>query len=169
MIRNYVRGMFLAAAFASAPAQSIEIGSTAPAISQPQVETGTPLSLESLRGKVVLVDFWASWCSPCLKSLPLYDGLRQEFARADFEVLAVNVDEDLADAKSFLDAHAVSYPVVHDGGGLVALSYGLKAMPSSYLIDRSGKVHAQHSGFKEKDIASLRAEIQALLADPDGH
>lgn len=143
---------------------AIEVGEPAPAITQPALAGDTPHSLGELKGKVVLVDFWASWCSPCLKSLPLYEGLRQEFARADFEILAVNVDEDQADAKAFLETHKVSYPVVHDGAGVVALAYGLKAMPSSYLIDRSGRVHARHAGFKEQDLSELREQVRTLVA-----
>ncbi len=154
----------LALSVMASTAVAVEIGDVAPAIAQPALTGDAPHSLAGLKGKVVLVDFWASWCSPCLKSLPLYEGLRQEFGRSDFEILAVNVVEDQGDARAFLETHKVSYPVVYDGGGVVALAYGLKAMPSSYLIDRSGKVHARHAGFKEKDIDELRTQVRSLVA-----
>lgn len=149
-------------------AVAVEVGEAAPPIARPALAGEAPHTLAALQGKVVLVDFWASWCSPCLKSLPLYEGLRQEFGRADFEILAVNVDEDVADARTFLDAHKVSYPVVQDAAGTVALAYGVKAMPSSYLIDRNGKVHARHAGFKEQDMGKLREQVRTLVA-ADAH
>jgi|CXWL01.1.fsa_nt_gi thiol-disulfide isomerase/thioredoxin len=162
-----MRALVFSLALACAPAQALEVGAPAPAIEQPPIPDMPPIKLADLKGKVVLVDFWASWCSPCLKSLPLYDALRKEFDRSDFEILAVSVDEEIEDARSFLATHPVSYPVVHDGGGVTALAYGLKAMPSSYLIDRAGVVHARHAGFKEADIDALRTEIQSLVKATD--
>ena len=161
---GFVAALGLAVCLAPLSVFAIEVGEPAPAIAQPALAGAAPHSLAELKGKVVLVDFWASWCSPCLKSLPLYEGLRQEFPRPDFEILAVNVDEDQADAQAFLKSHKVSYPVVHDGTGVVALAYGLKAMPSSYLIDRDGRVHARHAGFKEQDMAKLREQVRSLMA-----
>ncbi|HST28311.1 MAG TPA: TlpA disulfide reductase family protein [Rudaea sp.] len=129
--------------------------------------TGTqPLSLSDYRGKVVLVDFWASWCGPCRQSLPLYNGLQADFPAADFAILAVGLDEDAVDARAFLHEHPVKYAALQNPQGDVAQAFGLKGMPSSYLIDRSGVVRYAHAGFEPRDIDALKREIAELVAQP---
>lgn len=144
---------------------ALEVSKPAPPISLPELKSDQILSLESLRGRVVLLDFWASWCGPCRESLPLYQQLRDEFPRADFEVLAVNLDEEKDDALAFLKRFSLQFPLVRDAKGDVATAYALKGMPSSYLIDRSGVLRSRHVGFQTKDIAPLRSSIQALIAE----
>lgn len=147
-------------------AAAVTPGESAPAIRGPDLQTGTSVELDAMRGKVVLVDFWASWCAPCLKSLPLYQQLRDEFARTDFEIVAVNVDEEPADALSFLKRVDVSFPIVRDDGS-TASAWAPPTMPSSFLVDRDGKVKSRHIGFKPSDIDALRNEIRALVEVPD--
>jgi len=130
----------------------------------PTFDSAEPVSLADLRGKVVFVDFWASWCSPCRQSLPLYDKLRSDLAAADFVVLAIGLDEDVADAKAFLAEHPVKYTTLQNPQGDVAKAFDLKGMPSSYLIDRDGIVRARHVGFEPKDIDVLKKEIAGLVA-----
>jgi thiol-disulfide isomerase/thioredoxin len=151
------------------PAKAVEIGAPAPAFTLKEINSDRSLALASLGGKVVLLDFWASWCVPCRESLPLYDQLRREFAREDFEVLAVNVDEVESDAQQFLRQHTLSYPILRDTDGEVAKAYALPGMPSSYLIDRNGVVRARKIGFTSKDYESLRATIRQLIGTPDAH
>ena len=140
-------------------------GQAAPAFSGRPLGGGEALQLEEFRGKVVYLDFWASWCGPCRQSLPWLEGLRRELRPLGFEVVAVNVDEDAADAKRFLKRYPVSYPVIGDARGVIAALYDVRDMPSSYLIDRKGVVREVHRGFNRDGAARLRQQVEALLAE----
>ena len=138
----------------------------APAFTLPLVANGEgDISLLKLRGSVVYVDFWASWCGPCRLSLPALDTLYREFADQGFAVTAVSVDVVEEDALDFLERYPVSYPVAIDKTGAVPRSYSVNGMPSGYLIDKAGRVRSVHVGFKKGDEAALREEIKALLAE----
>ena len=147
----------------AASASAVEPGAPAPGFRLPTFGTEQPVSLADARGKVVLVDFWASWCSPCRQAFPLYDKLREAYPAADFAVLAIGLDEDIADAKAFLAEHPVKYTTLQNPQGDVAKAFDLKGMPSSYLIDRDGIVRARHIGFEPKDIDALKKEIDDLV------
>lgn len=135
--------------------------SQAPEINLPGVDG--EVRLENLKGKVVYLDFWASWCKPCVKSFPWLNDMKQSYADKGFEVLAVNLDKDRALADEFLSKMDVDFIVAFDESGKSAAAYKLKGMPSSYLIGRDGKVYASHIGFKEKDKAKLEQAIKELL------
>jgi len=139
------------------------VGAEAPPIQLKSLTTGQDMSLSSLRGKVVLVDFWASWCVPCRKSLPMFNDLRAKIGADKFEIFAVNLDEDKADAMGFLSKYPVSYPVVWDQAQSTPESYQVMGMPSSYLVDQNGILRAVHKGFKEEDIGKYEQEIRGLL------
>ena len=145
---------------------AVEPGAAAPDFRLTPFSGTQPVSLSDYRGKAVLVDFWASWCSPCRQSLPLYDKLRADFPASDFAVLAIGLDEDTADALAFLHEHPVEYMTLQDSKGDVAQAFGLKGMPSSYLIDRSGIVRYRHIGFEPRDIDALKREIATLIPQP---
>ena len=142
-----------------------DIGSAAPDFDLPRLDGKAHLHLAELRGKIVLIDFWASWCGPCREALPQYDKLYSELARADFEIVAVNLDEDIADAKKFLAAHAVHFPIALDPAGTVPKSFGLIGMPTSYLLDRNGVIRLSYQGFKPQDIDTLRTTIGKLAKE----
>ena len=89
----------------------------APAFSLPELETGNTVSLVQLQGEVVYVDFWASWCGPCRKSLPLYEQMAQELGGTGFRIVAINLDEEREDAERFLATRPVSYTVLLDPAG----------------------------------------------------
>jgi thiol-disulfide isomerase/thioredoxin len=155
--------MAAALLFAAAPAVAVEIGKPAPAFALTAIGGGASVSLEQFKGKVVFVDFWASWCGPCRQSLPQYEKLRSELADKQFAMIAINLDEEAADASAFLKQHPVNYTILRDPAGEVPKAFGLAGMPTSYLIDGDGIVRAVHTGFDPVDIDKLRVEIQALL------
>ena len=120
--------------------------------------------LPDLAGRVVLVDFWASWCAPCKASFPVLDDLQKKFGPRGFTVLAVNVDDDAEDMARFLESHPVSFPAAHDAGQKYVAAAGVEAMPSSFLVDRSGTIRFVHVGFHaESTPAELAGEIESLL------
>ena len=157
--------MFLFWLFVPPAGASVQVGQSAPPVDLPLLSAGSPaaLSLESLRGKVVYLDFWASWCGPCRLSFPQLEQLRQELGERGFEVLAVNVDEFEADARAFLEELPVTYPVVRDGSGQAPARFGILGMPTGFLLDRDGVVRAVHQGFRRGDGEKLRGEIIDLL------
>jgi len=142
-------------------------GVAAPAFTLPAIsnESGQ-LSLADLRGQVVYVDFWASWCGPCRLSLPAIDGLYQDLAAQGFTALAVSIDIVEDDALDFLKRYPVSYPVVIDIDSAIPRLYSVEGMPSGYLIDRQGMIREVHVGYKKGDERRLRRSIEALLAEP---
>lgn len=143
--------------------QALELGDPAPGFKLPLLTQKGTLSLSQYRGKVVYLDFWASWCGPCRKSLPLLNDLRQQLQDQPFEVLAINLDEDIKDARQFLKQFPVSYPTLHDSQGDSPQRYQVRGMPTSYLIDKQGKLRAVHAGFKPSDMKKIRRQVSALL------
>lgn len=150
-----------------AAATVVQVGDTAPSLELPLLSAGDAdsLSLASLRGRVVYLDFWASWCGPCRVSFPQLEQLREELGSRGFEVLAVNVDEFQADAEEFLAQLPVSYPVVRDASGDSPQRFGILGMPTGFLIDREGVVRAVHQGYRKSDGPKLRAEVLRLLEE----
>ncbi len=126
--------------------------------------SGEPLSLEALRGKVVYVDFWGSWCLPCRESLPFLNRIRNSLLRDDFEVLAINLDELSEDATRFLGNYPVDYPVLADPNHTSLPTYGVDVLPSSFLIDRQGQICTSHVGFSSAHKDTIEEEIRALVA-----
>jgi len=144
------------------PARAIDVGATAPDFTLPTLGVMGPVKLSSLRGKIVLVDFWASWCAPCREAMPQYEKLYYQARHDDFEIVAVNLDELREDAVDFLAVHPVTFPVALDPAGSVPPTFGLVGMPSSYLLDRNGVVRLRYQGFKAKDLKALREQIHKL-------
>src|SRR5690349_3789873 len=120
------------------PALAVEAGQTAPAIQLKDLR-GREISLASLKGKVVVVDFWASWCGPCRESMPFLEKLSKSYKEKGLVVLGVNIDNEVKAAHKFLSEIPVSFPVVNDADKKVAKAYAPPTMPSSYLIDREGR------------------------------
>lgn len=137
-------------------------GSRLPALSS----YGLSGTLPSLAGKVVLVDFWASWCGPCRKSFPELQALSDQYAKQGLVVLGISVDEDAAAMREFLEKHAVTFPVARDGAQKLVAAAGVSAMPSSFVVDRSGVVRFVHTGFfGEKTVEEYRTQIESLLRE----
>lgn len=135
----------------------------------PQIETrahdGRLVRLADFKGKVVLLDFWASWCGPCKTSFPVLDTLYRDLHPRGLEVLAVNVDERPGDAEEFLRARPHQMLVTFDPKGRAPEAFGVDAMPSSYLIDRQGRIRFTHIGFPPGAAAAYRREVDLLLAE----
>lgn len=136
-------------------------GSMAPGFELPGVDGA--VRLESYRGKLVYLDFWASWCTPCKRSFPWMAALQQKYGAQGLQVVAINLDARREDANAFLNSVPAGFTVAFDGTGTTARQYGIKGMPSSALIGRDGRVLWLHSGFKEADQAALEAQVQVGL------
>lgn len=122
-------------------------------------------TVPALEGKVVLVDFWASWCAPCKKSFPALDAISRDYASRGVVVLAISVDETAADMQEFLTKHPVAFASVRDARQRLVEAAGVEAMPSSFLVDGRGIIRHVHRGFHGADTEQqYRREIDALLA-----
>jgi len=122
------------------------------------------VSLADLQGKVVYLDFWASWCEPCRQSFPWMNDMSKQFADSGLVVLAINLDRDRAKADAFLERNPAVFTVGFDPSGKIAEQFNVKGMPSSYLIARDGKVIRSHIGFREKDKGDLESSIVTALS-----
>ena len=155
--RSLLQAVAIAAACLALPrALALRVNDAAPAFP----------ALQAAHGKVVLVDFWASWCGPCREALPAYDELRQELAAQGFEVIAVDVDQRAGDGRQMLAKLRPGYPQVEDAGGALAERYQVPGMPTAYLIDRRGAVRQIHTGFNKDELGVLRGQIRTLLEEP---
>ena len=114
-------------------------------------------------GKVVLLDFWASWCEPCRRSFPWMNAMHEKYARDGLVIVAVNVDNDLAAARRFLEEHPAQFQVHYDEDKSLARRFEVVAMPSSFLLDGNGQLVATHLGFKVRKQDEYEAAIRAAL------
>ncbi len=121
-------------------------------------------TLPDLHGKVVLVDFFASWCEPCKESFPIMQELYQKYGSKGLVIVAVNLDKKKADMEDFLKQHPAGFTIVRDAANKLVGQVKIPTMPSSFLLDRDGKVHAFHRGFKgEETRKKYTEEIESLL------
>ena len=121
------------------------------------------VDVESYRGKVVLLDFWASWCVPCRRSFPWMTDMQQKYADEGLVIVAVNLDNDVNDAESFLRQYPPGFQVAHDTDKSLARKYEVVAMPSSFLIGRDGEIVERHLGFKVLTQTEYETAIQTAL------
>ncbi|MBZ9612760.1 TlpA disulfide reductase family protein [Rheinheimera maricola] len=141
------------------------LGSSVAAVELNELEGSPVSSMQQLTGKVVLVDFWASWCAPCRKSFPWLNAMQQRFGAEGLLVLAVNEDTDRSEAARFLQQVPADFSILYDHAGALAEQYQLMGMPSSFLIDKKGQIRYRHIGFKQADIAGYETQIRQLLAE----
>ncbi|MFS2005983.1 TlpA family protein disulfide reductase [Duganella sp. CT11-25] len=151
----------LAASFSTLPAYALEKGAPAPQFDLQGLDGAVKLA--KLQGKVVYVDFWASWCGPCRQSFPWMNEMQAKYGARGLQVVGVNVDANSADARQFLASTPARFAIGFDPQGATPRSYGIKGMPSSVLIGPDGKVLLEHSGFRDADRAELESKIQSAL------
>ena len=147
----------------SGVAFAVTVGDLAPGFVLPVLGSESTRSLSESHGKVRYLDFWASWCPPCLVSVPAIVALQEELGGERFEVIAINVDERPGDAMRFLERHPTNYDSLSDPQGETAEAYALLGMPTSFVLDPEGRVTLVHVGFRRGDMKAIRAHIVALL------
>lgn len=121
------------------------------------------ISLSELKGKVVYVDFWATWCGPCRKSFPWMNEMRKKYRKQGLRIVAISLDSEKANVAKFLKKIPANFTIAYDPDGKVADKYKVEVMPSSYLIDRKGRIVETHLGFRDKDKQSLEDVIKKHL------
>jgi len=159
-----VAALFALLLTADAPAP-VGRGSQAPAFELPPLGGGPSLGVEQLRGKVVLLNFWATWCEPCKDEMPAMERLYRALAGSDFELIAVSVDEDQATVDAFVKELGLTFPILMDSSKKVATTYQTFRFPESLLVGRDGVVLERYVGPKDWDADAYRDQIQRLLAD----
>ena len=122
-----------------------------------------PIQLSTLQGKLVYVDFWASWCRPCKTSFPWMISMKEKYKDQGFEIVAINLDKDKALADEFIKSQAVNFPIAFNPSADIAEKYGVEGMPSSYLVYADGRLRIRYTGFWNKRKAEKEQMIKTLL------
>lgn len=161
-MRRAMRTCALAAWVAASPSWAVAPGDAAPGLALPDAG-GSTVALDKLRGRVVYVDFWASWCGPCKRSFPWMNEMHRKYGEQGFTIVAVNVDKRREDAAKFLAVTPGAFTIVYDPSGGAPAAWDVKGMPTSYLVDRNGRIIAVDSGFREESKDALEARIKAAL------
>ncbi len=152
-------GMGAMSGAALAQTSSEPITSSAAASNQ-----ATDIDWTQYKGKVVYIDFWASWCGPCRQSFPWMNAMHQQYAKDGLVVLAINVDQEPGKAAEFLKEVPAQFTIKYDPKGKLAEQFGVQTMPSSFILDRQGKPASKHMGFHEANVPEYEQELKALLA-----
>ena len=129
----------------------------------PLASADSALNLSNYNGKVVIVDFWASWCVPCRRSFPWMNAMQDKYAADGLVIIAVNLDRNAEDAARFLEKYPANFEIVYDPEGALAKEYGVEVMPSSIIIGRNGDSYERHAGFKVKRQDEYEATIRVAL------
>jgi peroxiredoxin len=154
----------LAVASAGAGATLPPVGKAAPDFAA-KSDSGRNVRLSELRGQVVMINFWASWCSPCRQELPLLNKIYTQYRSAGFTLLAVNVDDNRRDADAMLKRLNLRFPTLFDGAKSVAKLYGVDTMPATLVIDRDGRVRYVHRGYYDGYERKYEQQVRELLKE----
>jgi thiol-disulfide isomerase/thioredoxin len=165
--RSFMQRLVPVVLFASLVAGTAEAklkkGDTFPSDSVPTLDGKGKLDISKYKGKVVIVDFWASWCEPCKIELPALNALQKKY-KDKLVVVGVNLDEKKADANTFLKSHPVQLTLGYDGDKQVlAKKAEIETMPTSFIVDKNGVIQVRHQGFREDDAAKIEKEIKELM------
>jgi thiol-disulfide isomerase/thioredoxin len=165
----YVTSVLATLALILAPeAFAGEQGELAPVCELTTFDGSDAVDLRQFRGKVLYVDFWASWCSPCAKAFPFLNAMDKEFRDRGLHILGVNLDDDIESAKDFLVRRPASFALASDATRQCPKDFGVTAMPSSYLVDREGRIRYVLAGFRDGETGRIREMIEELLAENPG-
>ncbi|NNF66633.1 MAG: TlpA family protein disulfide reductase [Gammaproteobacteria bacterium] len=126
---------------------------------------GENVRLSELRGQVVMINFWASWCGPCRQEMPHLEALHQRYESLGFTLLGINVEQERRDADRMLADMELSFPILFDNRNAVSKLYGVIAMPSTVLIDRSGQVRYVHNGYKSGYEKEYQNQVRSLIKE----
>lgn len=143
-------------------AHSAGVGDKVPAFSLKDTK-GNTVTFETFKGKVVFLDFWATWCGPCKEELPALDAIYQKYGKDGFEVVAVSVDKSEPNVIDFLTKRPVSFTVLTDNTGKLASAFNLVGMPTGFIIGRDGVIVHKHAGFSKSFLPVYEKEIVELL------
>lgn len=160
--RNQLATLGLAAVLATFPA--IAATPAAGDFTLPARDGGS-VQLSGLRGQVVMINFWATWCGPCRQEMPLLEQLHSKYEPLGFTLLGVNVEPDSAAAQDWLRKVPVSFPILFDRENKVSEQFGVEAMPSTVLIDREGRVRHVHRGYKPGDESTYADLVRSLVKE----
>lgn len=158
------RILLLLALTVSANTLALEVGSTAPDFTL-KSRSGENVKLSELRGEVVMINFWASWCAPCRQEMPLLEELYDRYGDMGFTLLGVNVEEDSSAALALLKEIPVTFPVLLDTTNSVSELYNVIAMPSTVILDRDGRVRFVHKGYLPGYEDEYRQQIKELIRE----
>ncbi|MDD4913987.1 MAG: TlpA disulfide reductase family protein [Methylococcales bacterium] len=145
-------------------AHAIEAGADVPDCQLKHL-SGDKLLQLSMPGKVVYVDFWASWCGPCVQSMPFMNEIQEQYRSQGLNVVAINLDENREDAEAFLKEHPANITIAQNTDGQCPDRFGVHAMPSSYLVDKHGKIRFVNLGFHASETDEVHQKIQSLLRE----
>lgn len=165
IIHLLIKNIILVAAASTmffSSAQAATLGQLAPDF-ELSGNGATTVKLSALRGKVVYLDFWASWCGPCRQSFPWMNDLQSKYGSRGLQIVGVNLDAKDADARKFLAENNGNFLLAFDNKGVTPKLFGVKGMPTSYLIDRDGRIVSEHTGFNFSKTAGVEKEIEKLL------
>lgn len=160
-LRALAFGAAIAACCAPVRAQQSLLNRRAPEFSRSDLQ-GAPVDLAQYRGKVVLLNFWATWCGPCRIEMPRFIQWQKAYAAQGLQVLGVSIDDSIAPVRPFAQKLQVDYPIVMGDAKLGDLYGGVYGVPVTFLIDRQGIVRARYDG--EPDLGTLESAVQKLLA-----
>jgi cytochrome c biogenesis protein CcmG, thiol:disulfide interchange protein DsbE len=158
--RTYLAGAVLSLTLPLAVTAQ-QVGQPAPPFDLPGATSAVRLA--DMKGKVVYLDFWASWCAPCKQSFPWMNEMQAKYGPAGLQIVAINVDAKRSDAEEFLKGTPAQFTVAFDTKGDSPRTYAIKGMPSSFLIGPDGRVLAAHAGFKDADKKLLEEQIRQAL------
>jgi peroxiredoxin len=156
--------VFAALWLSKPPPDPIRPGQSAPGFTLPRLEGGAPVSLGSLRGHVVLVNFWATWCKPCEEEMPAMQRLYDRLAPAGFQLLAVSEDASRQDVVAYRKRLSLTFPILLDADKTVSQSYQTYRYPESFLIDRDGRILAHYVGPRDWDSSTYQERLEKLVS-----
>jgi len=156
--------LVMSAATLAASVDPLRTGASAPTFAL-QSNSGKPVALADLKGQIVLVNFWASWCGPCRKEMPILEQLNRQYRAKGVTLVGVNVEPDTAAAVDWLKATPVSFPILFDVDSKVSKLYQVEGMPNTVILDRTGKVRYIHRGYSAGAENEYLDQIRALIRE----